>query len=383
MTSNVEFTDVSDLHAVLDAARPLLSLPSTSTSQEIYHAGFEAVLQQITTLYPDSTDSTKAHRLRLAVLQDIDLTSEENEATANLAHRVGAAYLMHGKLLEAKQTLLLSLGGLNKVHGELHPEVLKCCGTLTTVYERMGDYKTAIAMASRVLKAQEEQLGSKHRETLTSVTNVAGLLQHVGDVKQAEDMYIRALAELQVVCEEEHVEMDADLDYLTCLGNYAVLLEKKPDANEESQSVALSYYKRAVRGKERVLGKENPDTLRSMSNLAMLLEAQGNVDEAKIMFAQCLELRTVALGKNHVETLSSRAAVAGCLLKNGAIERACNEYQLVLTGYITTLGPSSPMSIQAMADLAYCLMAHEKMEDALEMYKKVTALRLKNYGACL
>ena len=398
--SVVEFEDVSDLCAMVDAAKTTLQLPSTATNAEVYHKGFEVVLQHITTTFSHNT--TKAQYLRLAVLQDINITEKENEATYHLAHRVGASYLMHGKVKRAETILLLALSGLNKLHGDatdVHPEVLKVCGTLTTVYERSGDYKKAIAMASRVLKAQEAQLGPKHRETLSSVTNVAGLLLHVGDVQQSEDLYQRALVDLAQVVQQEQddgptnnkpgktvgtgkeqkgVELDLDLDYLTCLGNYAILLEKKPDP--DSQELALSYYKRALRGKETLLGKKNPDTLRSLSNLAMLLESQGSVEEAQVMLTDCLQQRTEALGKDHSETLSSRAAVAGCLLKKGQHKQACQEYQTVLTGYVTTLGPSSPMSIQAVSDLAYSLMANEQMEDALSMYKKATALRLQKYG---
>ena len=113
----------------------------------------------------------------------------------------------------------------------------------------------------------------------------------------------------------------------------------------------------------------------------MLLETQGTVEEALIMFRQCLESRTKSLGKEHFETLASRAAVAGCLLKMNQTEQGCEEYQKVVTGYINSSGPSSPLTIKAMADLGYCLMAAGKMNDALEMYKKVTALRLAKYGS--
>jgi tetratricopeptide (TPR) repeat protein len=286
--TTVEFEDVSDLHTMIDAAKPMLSLPAEATAEEVYINGFEVVLQQITKSF--SSNATKAEYLRLAVLRDIDFKTGETEEMYNLAHRVGASYLMHGKIKDAEETLLYALGGLNKIHGDqeknVHPEVLKVCGTLTTVYERSGEYKKAIAMASRVLKAQEEQLGNLHRTTLLTITNVAGLLQHVEDTSQSEDMYKRALIGLETVIKSEaeekrskknesegsgggnddsSVTVDLDLDYLTCMGNYAILLEKKKD--EDSVSLALTYYKRALRGKEILLGKNDPDTLRSLSNL--------------------------------------------------------------------------------------------------------------------
>jgi len=392
MTAQVDFEDVTEIEDIITTARTTLQLDADSPTSTVYSKGFEVVLQLIGQQI-GKKNPKKAQKLRLSVLREIDLTQEDEE-TYNLAHRVGASYLMHGQLKDAETTLTLALGGLNKnsnknknknknnaAHGggELHPDALKVCGTLGTVYERTGDYKKAIALASRLLKAQEEQFGATHRDTLHSVTNVAGLLLHVGDTQQAEDLYVRAKEALEVLCAEISKNTDDDLDYLTCLGNYAILLEKKTQ-NVDSQQLALSYYKRALRGKEKLLGKSNPDTLRSLSNLGMLLEAQGEVAEAEQMFTTCLEHRTATLGKNHAETLSSLASVAGCMLKTERGKKACELYKQVVVGYSSSISPTSPMTIKSIADLAYALMSTGQMEEALEMYKQVTGLRLAIHG---
>jgi tetratricopeptide (TPR) repeat protein len=201
---SIEFEDVTDLQQMVDAARALLKLPADSTTDQIYVTGFEIVLSQISSTY-GKQDSAKANYLRMSVLQNIDLDGD-NEETYHLAHRVGAAYLMHGWVAEAEETFNLALGGFNKLHkGEetQSTEILKVCGSLGTLYEKSGDYKKAIALASRLLKAQEEKSGPDHRDTLLSVVNVAGLLQHVGDLKQAEDMYRRAMTSLEKACLDE------------------------------------------------------------------------------------------------------------------------------------------------------------------------------------
>ena len=114
--TTVEFEDVSDLHTMIDAAKPMLSLPAEATAEEVYINGFEVVLQQITKSF--SSNATKAEYLRLAVLRDIDFKTGETEEMYNLAHRVGASYLMHGKIKDAEETLLYALGGLNKIHDQ-------------------------------------------------------------------------------------------------------------------------------------------------------------------------------------------------------------------------------------------------------------------------
>ncbi|PMD21295.1 hypothetical protein NA56DRAFT_528160, partial [Hyaloscypha hepaticicola] len=56
--------------------------------------------------------------------------------------------------------------------------------------------------------------------------------------------------------------------------------------------------------RETVLGKEHPDTLTNMSNLAVLLASQGQYTKAEAMNQQVLQLRETVLGKEHPDTLT-------------------------------------------------------------------------------
>ena len=54
-----------------------------------------------------------------------------------------------------------------------------------------------------------------------------------------------------------------------------------------------------------MLGKEHPDTLKSMNSLADSFYMQGKYDEAEKMHRQTLELREKVLGKEHPDMLQS------------------------------------------------------------------------------
>jgi hypothetical protein len=56
---------------------------------------------------------------------------------------------------------------------------------------------------------------------------------------------------------------------------------------------------------ETVLGKDHPDTLASMNNLAESLRLQGKCAEAETMHRQTLQRRETVLGKDHPGTLTS------------------------------------------------------------------------------
>ena len=68
--------------------------------------------------------------------------------------------------------------------------------------------------------------------------------------------------------------------------------------------------RRALDSKEKVLGKEHPDTLTSVSNLALVLQYQGKYDEAEQIDRRALDGREKALGKEHPDTLISVSNLA-------------------------------------------------------------------------
>jgi hypothetical protein len=59
--------------------------------------------------------------------------------------------------------------------------------------------------------------------------------------------------------------------------------------------------KRALEAQERVLGKEHPDTLISVNNLAELYTAQGRYREAEPLLKRALEARERVLGKERAD----------------------------------------------------------------------------------
>ena len=68
---------------------------------------------------------------------------------------------------------------------------------------------------------------------------------------------------------------------------------------------------------ETVLGLEHPDTLTSMSHLAVVLSSQGKYIEAEQMHQQTLELKQKVLGLEHPDTLTSMSHLGAVLSMQG------------------------------------------------------------------
>ena len=60
-----------------------------------------------------------------------------------------------------------------------------------------------------------------------------------------------------------------------------------------------------ARGRERVLGQEHPDTLTSVNNLAVCIGPRATTAGAEPLYQRALESRERVLGKEHPDTLTS------------------------------------------------------------------------------
>ncbi len=71
-----------------------------------------------------------------------------------------------------------------------------------------------------------------------------------------------------------------------------------------------------------MLGREHPDTLRDINNLALLYEIQGRYGEAELLLKKALRLREMVLGREHPDTLSSINGLALLYNSQGRYEKA-------------------------------------------------------------
>jgi Flp pilus assembly protein TadD len=82
--------------------------------------------------------------------------------------------------------------------------------------------------------------------------------------------------------------------------------------------------------REKVLGPQHPDTLKTRSNLAIVLEVQGKYAEAEAEDRAVIKLREKVLGPEHPDTLASRNNLAEVLDQQGKHAEAKTEDRAVL-----------------------------------------------------
>ncbi|KAF2871031.1 hypothetical protein BDV95DRAFT_52854 [Massariosphaeria phaeospora] len=103
---------------------------------------------------------------------------------------------------------------------------------------------------------------------------------------------------------------------------------------------AEAAHRKVLERREGLLGKEHPDTLTSMSNVARALSNQGKYAEAEKMHRETLALDEKVSGKEHPDTLSSVYCLAYSLHRQQQYEEALSLYHRACIGYEEKLGPS-------------------------------------------
>ena len=92
----------------------------------------------------------------------------------------------------------------------------------------------------------------------------------------------------------------ADWGMLTSMNEIALALSE-----QRKYAEAERMHRETLAPREKVSGKEHPETLRSISIVALALSRQAKYAEAERMHRETLVLREEVLGKEHQETLAS------------------------------------------------------------------------------
>jgi tetratricopeptide (TPR) repeat protein len=201
------------------------------------------------------------------------------------------------------------------------------------------------------------------------LSKTAGYLIYHGTAAAALPLYQRDLAARERVLGKEHP------DTLRSVNNLASCQQALGDAK-----AALPLFQRALEAYERILGKEHPDTLISVNNLAACLQTLGDAKAALPLYQHALEARERVLGKDHPDTLTSVNNLAYCLQTLGDAQAALPLYHRALAARERVLGKEHPGTLMSVNNLAYCLRTLGDAQAALPLYQRALAARERVLG---
>lgn len=156
-------------------------------------------------------------------------------------------------------------------------------------------------------------LAQDPQPTLSSMNQLAKLLQEQGNLDEAEPLCREALAGYGEVVVERHQIMPDSM----AMANLASLLSAQGELNE-----AEPLFREAFEGHREVLGARHPDTLHAIGQLALSLQAVGIPEAAEPLCREAVEGSRQAMGEQHPDTLDYLANLADVLRARGVLTEA-------------------------------------------------------------
>jgi eukaryotic-like serine/threonine-protein kinase len=130
----------------------------------------------------------------------------------------------------------------------------------------------------------------------------------------------------------------------------------------------------------RVLGPEHPDTVRSMNSLAVIYTDQGKYTQAEALYSQTLEIGRRALGPEHPETLASMNNLAIVYDYEGKYPQAEALYSQTLEIVRRVSGPEHPRTLMSMNNLANVYQGEGKYPEAEALYGQTLEIERRVLG---
>ncbi|KAM0351803.1 hypothetical protein ACHAPU_002315 [Fusarium lateritium] len=134
--------------------------------------------------YMDQRRWEEAERFGLEVLATKKRTiGEEHPSTVVTMNNLGATYIYQGRWKEAEQLLENAIQIAKRVMGDEHPGTLTCMNSFAQLYAYQEQWKEAEELPAQVMEARKRVLGMNHKDTLRSIKQVAGLREHLSNIR--------------------------------------------------------------------------------------------------------------------------------------------------------------------------------------------------------
>ena len=207
------------------------------------------------------------------------------EAEWKLLNDQVVPHMTAGSLIKAEQFARMGLAEAEKSFGPAHRNTETSVSNLALVLRFQKRYEEAEKNYRRALALRETTLGAAHPATALIMLNLA-------DVVQAQKKFIEAEKLQRIVLpifEKAHGE---DPKTATALNNLGANLQMQQRYKE-----AEPMLRRALAMKEKTLGSMSQSVANTLTNLAEVCEALGRKDEAAKYRARVLEIQKLASEK--------------------------------------------------------------------------------------
>jgi serine/threonine protein kinase/tetratricopeptide (TPR) repeat protein len=198
-------------------------------------------------------------------------------------------------------------------------------------------------------------------EIEAAIRNKIGVTyESLGDFEAAEPHLVAALEILRNKLGEEHP------DTLISISHLAMLRD-----SQDRLSEAEALNRKAIEISCRLHGDEHDQTLTCMNNLALVLQHAGEFAETESLLQKVLDIRRIKQGEEHPKTLGSMNNLALFLATYGNQAEAETLARKAMDLHTRIMGEQHPDTLACMNNLALLLKRKGRVADAELLYRKV------------
>lgn len=288
-----------------------------------------------------------------------------------------ASYLQHGPALygEAIRWFRRNAEINRRELGDDHRNTLSSLNNLAFALQLAGQPREALAVEEAVVATRLKNLGESNADTLASMGNLASTRRTLGDLSGARALEEKVLAGRTRLLGSDHP------DTLSGMNNLAETLRKI--GGPANVGAARRLQVQVWHARRQVQGEKHPLTLISLNNLASTLSEQGKRCSARVLQQHVLDISRSELGPEHPDTLRCMNNLAGTLKdlgqENFPAARALEE--AVLDGRRRRLGEDHPDTLRAAYNLALTRWQMKEQQPALTLMADTAARHARQLGA--
>jgi serine/threonine protein kinase len=274
-----------------------------------------------------------------------------------------------GQSSQAKDLFIQSLGILQSSSAPL-TDVDRVLDDLAKVYSREQQWLLAKQTWERALDIDRRVLGDDHPRVAYLLENLAIVAQNVGQLKQAETLY------LDLLSRQERAYGAGRFETTVFKSNYGLLLQ-----HEGRLAEAEPLLRNVLEMRLKLLGPDHYMVGYARVSLAMLLHDKGDLPGAESQFRQALTVYDKSLPANHQYRASLLTHFARLMVDRGKSSDALAMSDEALKIWNATTSASSFPAAQAHSIHAYALEHLGRAPEAAVELEAAVPILLKARGA--
>jgi tetratricopeptide (TPR) repeat protein len=268
---------------------------------------------------------------------------------ATTYEKANAAYVANN-FMEAERLALQAVDELQK-NASKPSEIVQAYQLAGFSAQKRIQFKTALEYFRSAEKLTDRQ---------SNPTQWADVQHAIGDLLMEQGSYREAEEVLRAAADARERALGPDkADTLRSRIRVAYAQYRQGKYND-----AVEGFRGIVALEERMFGPMHPDTLLARNGLAIALDNAGKPDEAEAEHRRILAIREKVLGPEHPDTLRTRNNIALTLDRQGKHAEAASEYQQVIDLENKVLGPEHPDTLRSRSSFAYALDHQGKYSEA-------------------